>query len=201
MVLKKQGLTDRDITIVVEQAIVRKQCAELWLKCNLITSKGASILADALRTSISLKELYLYGNHVSDIGVWSLAQTLAVENSALTRLSLGSNEITDEGACHLARMLTTNRTLTHLLLSNNEIGGRGCVKLANVLIHQNTSLERLDLDSNHGVNDSTVTTLVSMIKLSKSLEGLNVSDCKLSGSSKAQLRKAQGGKEDFSLWI
>ncbi|CAF0867156.1 unnamed protein product, partial [Rotaria sordida] len=188
------------MSIVVDQAIFQRKCTELWLKQNSITSPGALILADALRHSIELKELYLYGNQISDIGSYSLAQALASEHSTLTRLSLGSNGITDEGARYFADMLKINRKLRHLLLSTNKIGDRGCLHLANALIYPNTTLERLDLDSNRAITDSSVKTLAAIMKINDNLMGLNVSGCTLSTSSKAQLHKVAKQKTYFSLW-
>ncbi|CAF4772514.1 unnamed protein product [Rotaria sp. Silwood1] len=157
------------MSTVAGQAIIQRQCTELRLKQNKITSQGALILADALRHNIKLRELYLYGNQISDIGSRSLAQAFSVKHSTLIRLSLGSNGITDEGARYFADMLKINRTLRHLLLSANKIGDRGCSQLANTLIYYNTTLERLDLDSNRAVTDSSVSNFVAMIRTNDNL--------------------------------
>ncbi|CAF3319953.1 unnamed protein product [Rotaria sp. Silwood2] len=201
VILEKQGLTDRDMSTVVDQAIIQRQCTELWLKQNSITSQGALILADALQHNITLRELYLYGNQISDIGSRALAQALSTEYSTLTRLSLGSNDITDEGARYFSDMLKINRTLRHLLLSTNKIGDRGCSYLANALIYHNTTLERLDLDLNRAITDTSVRTLIAMIYINNHLMGLNVSGCTLTALSKAQLRRAIIEKGHFSLWV
>lgn len=185
---------------VVDQAIIEKKCTELWLKYNHITSRGVRILADALQHSLTLNELYLYGNQISDSGSHVLSKVLSSKDSKLKRLSVGSNDITDEGVHYFAQMLKTNRTLTHILLSNNKITDRGCLDLANVLIHDNKTLERLDLDSNRGITDLSVRTLVTMVHTNDNIIGLNVSNCSLRTSSKVQLKNAVKEKEYFSLW-
>ncbi|CAF1683448.1 unnamed protein product [Rotaria magnacalcarata] len=202
VILEKQGLTDRDMSIVADQAIIQRQCTELWLKHNTITSQGALILADALQhNNVALSELYLYGNQISDVGSGLLAKAMSTEHSTLKRLSLGFNGITDEGARYFADMLKINRTLIHLLLSTNQISDRGCLHLANAILYHNTTLERLDLDSNHAVTDSSVKTLVATIQVNDNLIGLNLADCTLSASSKAKLHQVAKAKQYFQLWV
>ena len=187
------------MSIVVQEAMVQKQCTQLYLSENRITSEGVSVLANGLQNNKTLEQLYLYGNRIFDLGVASL--TRSINDSALKTLSLGFTGITDKSVQSLSEMLKTNRTLTHLLLSNNEIGNRGVRILAHVLIHHNTSLERLDIDLNTAVNDLSVDYLVAVLKYNRVLEGLNVSNCSLSESSKRKLRKIKELNEEFSLWL
>jgi hypothetical protein len=103
--LDRQSLTDQDMLIVVQQAVINKQCTMLRLSDNKITSQGVSILAAALRNNRTLEGLYIFNNRVGDTSVYSLAQVLAENNSTLRTLSLGWNGIIDEGTDHLAEIL------------------------------------------------------------------------------------------------
>lgn len=197
--LDRQFLTDQDIPIVVQQAVINKQCTRLRLSDNKITSQGASVLAEALHHNTKLEGLYIFNNQVADKGVYSLAQVLSERKLALTTLSLGWNDITDEGAGYLAEMLKTNTTLIELWLPWNRISDQGVQLLANVLIHHNTSLQRLSLDLNKLVSDLCVDSLIDVMNQNQSLTALHLRDCKLSKVGKAKLREVAKSKQNFEL--
>jgi hypothetical protein len=199
--LDRQFLTDQDMPIVVQQAVIDKQCTILSLSNNRITSQGVSILAEVLHNNTTLAGLYIFNNRVGDEGVYSLAQALAENNSTLKALSVGWNGITDEGAEYLAEILKTNRTLSELWLPCNQISDRGVQLLANALIQHNTNLKTLSLDANEGVNDSSVTYLTDMINQNQSLDVLHVCNCKLSKTGKARLREVAKSKMNFALHL
>jgi Ran GTPase-activating protein (RanGAP) involved in mRNA processing and transport len=196
--LSEQQLTDRDMEIVVQQAIINKRCRNLWLEYNKITSEGASILGNALHSNTTLCELWLYKNHVSDMGVRYLAQALST-NETLKKLGLASNGITDAGVCYMVEMFKRNRTLTTLGLAINQIGDQGAQMLATALAHQNTNLEVLTLDRNDLVTDLSVNSVINMIKHNRSLKELWVNGCSLSEKGKKKLREAIESKKDFNL--
>ena len=56
----------------------------------------------------------------------------ALASSSLLSLDLSSNQITDEGAGHLARALRLNRTLLSLCLAGNRVGDEGVRALCEV---------------------------------------------------------------------
>lgn len=196
--LNKQNLTDPDMEIVVQQAIVNKQCRNLSLVHNKITSKGASILAKALYGNTTLYELWLYDNDVSDIGVQHLARALWA-NKTLKKLALTRNNITDLGVPHLVEMIKRNSTLTMLGLAMNTISDQGVRMLANALAHQNTSLEILALDRNELITDSSINSLVTMIRNNRSMKELWVNGCDLSDIGKKKLEEMIASKKDFKL--
>ena len=53
-------------------------------------------------------------------------------NTSLLSLDLSSNQITDEGVCHLARGLRLNRTLLSLGLAGNRVADEGVAALCKV---------------------------------------------------------------------
>jgi hypothetical protein len=199
--LSKQQLVDRDMETVIQQALIEKECTRLDLGYNNITSRGASILADALKHNTTLEELDFHNNRVLDIGVHSLAEVLSSNTSIVKALGLGSNGITDKGAEHLAEMLKTNRTITWLALAGNQIGDRGVQLLADTLAHQNTSLLVLSLHVNKSISDASVNAITNMLQHNKSLKKLWMQDCNISEEGKAKLREAAKIKQGFSLYM
>ncbi|CAM2714794.1 unnamed protein product [Rotaria socialis] len=199
--LSKQQLFDRDIETVIKQAVIEKECTRLDLGYNAITAKGAAIIAESLKYNTTLEELDFHNNHVSDLGVHSLAEILSSNNSILRALGLGSNGITDNGAEHLAEMLKTNQTITWLALAGNQISDRGVKLLANTLAYQNTSLLVLSLHVNKSISDASVDTIIDMLQRNKSLKKLWIQDCNISDDGKRRLREAAKTKQGFLLYM
>jgi hypothetical protein len=85
MKFDEQRLTDRDMRIVVDQAIVDRRCKNLSLKNNEMTSQGISMLANGVRESTTLEELDLSNNRLSDEDLFSLAQVLSVNRSTTVK--------------------------------------------------------------------------------------------------------------------
>ncbi|CAF3039019.1 unnamed protein product [Rotaria sp. Silwood2] len=195
--LNNRELTDEDMNIVVESAIINKRCPSLWLYDNMLTSQGARILADSIANNNTLQELFLDGNQILDIGVHYLS--LILNCSTLISLSLSENGITDQGAEYLAESLKTNRTLRRLWLYHNQIGDHGIQMFADTLTRHNTSLEWLDLRSNKLVTDASFDSLILMLESNHSLKKFWMEYCNLSYEYKAKLRQAAKSKMNFDL--
>ena len=199
--LSSQQICDRDVEIIVKQALIDKQCTRLDLGSNEITDKGASMIADALRENLTLEELEFHNNHISDIGVHSLAAVLSSTNSMLKALGLGSNGITDDGVESLAEMLKTNRTVTWLALAGNKISDYGAQLLVHTLAHQNNSLRVLSLHVNEMITDASIDSIVSMIEKNRSLKKLWMQHCSFTEKGKEKLKDAARIKAGFSLYM
>jgi hypothetical protein len=199
VLLSKEHLTDRDMTIVVPQVIIRKQCTALWLQQNDITANGAAIIAEGLHDNTTLETLELSGNRISDKGIYHLTQVLAMNNSTLTKLYCGSNSITDKGAQYIAQLLRKNRTLTRLDLSFNEIGDRGMRRLSAALGESNTTLIQLNLSWNKSISESSVDSLAEMIEHHRAFEVIDVSHCNLSVADKVKLRDLAKARKNLKL--
>ena len=135
--LSNGNYNDKDMEIVVEQAMKGKKCKALVLCRNNITKDGALKLAEGLQNNTSLEKLNLGYNNIGDIGVEYLTEALLKSNKTLLKLHLQSNSITANGAEHLAKMLTMNRSIRHLGLDYNSIGDRG-VQLLSLALRSNS---------------------------------------------------------------
>ncbi|CAF4015246.1 unnamed protein product, partial [Rotaria magnacalcarata] len=134
------------------------------LRESTIGSLGAQYLADALRENTTLNILdlswtkiktssrrYLMntfqceqnlttidftGNSQGDCAVIGIAIVIRNNKVSIATLDLHSNQITENGAELLAKILHRNGTLTTLLMGNNKVGDNGAKYLADVL-HNN----------------------------------------------------------------
>jgi hypothetical protein len=139
MNLTHQNLTVEDMPIIIEQAIIGKQCTILRLDYNWITVECLSILVSGLPDNKILEELYLNNAGISDEGLQILAQTLAFNNCSINRLSLCRNHITDKGVQYLIEMLKINTKLKYLHLYPNPISKRTVEQLSNAF-NNNTKI-------------------------------------------------------------
>jgi len=100
-------------------------------------------------------------------------------NTALTALSIGSNEMTDESTIALAEALRDNEVLNDLNLGGNKIGDQGAFLLAEVL-SKNPVLTTLNLEHNL-ISDDGGRALVRVLKSNESaLEVLHIGNNKCS---------------------
>ena len=182
--------------MVVDRAIIDKECKELDLGNNYITSQGISIISKTLCDNHTLSRLYLSGNQINDEGVHYL--TLTMNQSSLIVLGLSKNNITDTGAKYLADMLRENRSLIVLGLEDNEISDQGVELLANALDYNNR-LQRLLLARNKLINGSSISTLIDLFRRNRSLKKLDLRDCNLSNSAKNKLQEVVKTNWNFEL--
>lgn len=192
--LTKKNLTTDDLISVAQQLMIEKHTV-VYLRDNVITSQGVTILIDALLNSCTtLKHLNLSNNCISDLGVAFLARTFLLNNVTLKYLHLGSNCITDFGIEHLFEVLDKNTTLTDLLLNDNEITDKGVQHLTNLLKNEETQL-------NKSISDSSVELFINIIPLNQLLEKVNLSRCNLTSRGKSKFLQAIVERKDFELII
>jgi Ran GTPase-activating protein (RanGAP) involved in mRNA processing and transport len=197
--LHGKNLNDKDMDIVVKEAIINKKCKKLMLHLNSITSEGASIIAEALYENTTLEQLSLSYNPIGDRGVRNLGMSLSLNNCSVQMLYLISTKITNEGAEYLAGMLKINSRLLRLFLDNNYIGDQGVELLTKTLINHNRTLQRIDLSGNKLISDASVDFLVEILKQIYSFSVLDISDCNLSEQGKDKLRQIATTRIDFNL--
>ncbi|MDG1436756.1 MAG: hypothetical protein P8P83_03095 [Rickettsiaceae bacterium] len=115
----------------------RAEITELRHNTYHILSKGARLLAEALKTNNTLTSLFIYNSQIGDEGAEALAEALKT-NSTLTKLDLSYNNMGYEDAKAFAEALETNKTLTSLRIGMSDIGDKGAEALANALQINNT---------------------------------------------------------------
>lgn len=196
-----ENLTDQDMPIVVNQAILSKASTEIDLSNNQIKSEGLFILSSVLYKNTTLQVLSLLSNEITDEGIRSLSDVLSSYNSTLTTLGLGSNQITDQGVQYLSQMLTFNRTLTVLTLQNNKISSRGVELLMNTLTHSNSTLTILNLSSNILIDNSCVQSIIQMFNNNQTLREFYMIKCNLSTTNIKTIQQITKLKRNFEFLV
>lgn len=188
------------MSIIVQRAIIDKQCHSLYLTGNRISYQSLSILTHALYHNLLLKELDLSDNQISDRGAQILSDFLLSQRCTLQKLHLGSNGITDRGVEYLSKMLKVNHSLTHLMLCRNQISNSGVHLLSSALTVENRSLQVLSLSFNPLINDQSVESVIPMLKQNSTLQGLDLKCCNISEANNQRLRQIIQDRPQFQLY-
>ena len=124
-------------------------------------------------------EVYLGSCSLGDSGTKSLMQSIcrsinphSIVNTYLY-IFLGSNEIHEEGASHIAELLNSTNLVSCLLLGGNPIGDKGLQTMFNAL-KQNKTLKVLNV-SDCNMTDTGVASLADALHTNSTLESLNLS--------------------------
>jgi Ran GTPase-activating protein (RanGAP) involved in mRNA processing and transport len=195
--LTKENLDDQDISLIIQHAIIKKQCSILRLDKNLITSEGITILVNSLHKNNTLIGLNLYSNRLFDKGLYPLVKLLSNNYSVLQKLHLGSNKISNEGALLLSEMLKTNTILTVLWLDNNRISDEGIHFLSNALIHQNKTLKELSLKKNKFITSLSLPYFIEILQYNQSLTQLDITKCSLTRKDNQYLENLSNENKRF----
>ncbi|XP_074661188.1 leucine-rich repeat-containing protein 71-like isoform X2 [Tubulanus polymorphus] len=150
-----------------------------------LTAESVKTIASFLPHCVNIRSLVLEGNPIEEENYWQLIaaesplQNLSLRHNRITNkgaeqlgkqlgevtrcntklitLNLNNNQISNDGAVHLANGLRINRTLLCLSLANNDIGDLGAQKLAEVLsrfpLTHDEVVERRKLVSEKGSPD------------------------------------------------
>jgi Ran GTPase-activating protein (RanGAP) involved in mRNA processing and transport len=195
--LREKNLTDKDIPMIVKEALINKQCIELDLSSNRLTSAGVQLLADALDPNVlSLEMIDLANNKTGDEGVQSIITALRVY-PLLTHLRLGRNNITDNSAQYVAELFSGNRRLILLELEHNSLTSQGVIVLAQAVPHSN--LKYFYIGNNRQVNDACGEALRNMIQKSTELLAISLDNIEFSQKWKDKLQQAAKAKHRLTL--
>ena len=134
LMLGSERVDDED-AMVIATHLLSKQCSSVQvvsLEDNLVGDAGAKSLAFVIKTSTTLRELYLGSNRVGDAGGLALAEALAASppSSSLQTLSLAFNGMTDATVDAWCAALTANTTVKELYLSANKLSAEAKTKLS-----------------------------------------------------------------------
>ena len=101
---------------------------ELILSNNMITDEEVQKLSKAVKANTTLQNLDISYNKITDVGILAIQECL-MKNSVLCKLNLSKNYITDIGAKTLADAIQVNTKLQELHLCKNLISKEGVMKI------------------------------------------------------------------------
>ncbi|XP_034044094.1 leucine-rich repeat-containing protein 34 [Thalassophryne amazonica] len=160
--LKYQINVNPYVSEVLQQNSVKKSAIlNLSGKNQKLEDSDVFVLTQSLRNNnSSVTELDVSYNNITDEGAKHLADLLQEEPSALRSLDLKFNNITAGGAEVLAKNLQCNAALVTLRLSGNKFGDGGGVHIARML-QVNDTLQEVELNScDLGIQSVTALTIV-----------------------------------------
>ncbi|KAF9115390.1 hypothetical protein BGW39_003061, partial [Mortierella sp. 14UC] len=162
---------EKEFVILAEALKTSLTLPSLDLRGNSIGDNGAQALSEALKTNSTLTTLDLQSNSIGDNGAQALAEALKT-NSILTTLNLRDNSIEPNGAQALSEALKTNSSLTILSLGLNLIGSNGAQALSEAL-KTNSTLTTLTLGRN-SIGDDGAQALSEALKINSTLTTLTL---------------------------
>eukprot|EP00668_Euglena_longa_P012030 GGOE01014454.1.p1 GENE.GGOE01014454.1~~GGOE01014454.1.p1 ORF type:complete len:789 (-),score=351.19 GGOE01014454.1:393-2705(-) len=164
---------------------------------NNIRSAGYKSLAEVIRLSKTIQQLKLDGNECNDEGAIDFASSLK-DNSSLTFLSLNKVDFTPEAGKALGDALVSNTALQKLELGDNCVSDLGAASLCQALKKDKVALQYLDL-SNNKISDKGGVEIAAMLKVNSSLQHLTVKQnaLKVTGDRIAEVLK--GNRSLLSL--
>ena len=151
---------------------ILKSLQQLNMSRNDISSKGAKVIAEAIRLNTTLEKLNLSFNKLSDDGASFISDGLKT-NKSLQELKMSKNNITGEGAKMIAEALQLNTTLKQLDLSINKIFDDGATAISNVLT-SNITLQELNI-SHNSITNKGITKITEVIQINSTLQNINIS--------------------------
>ncbi|KAK7121156.1 hypothetical protein R3I93_022292 [Phoxinus phoxinus] len=175
--LSENNITDSEMK-QLSALLEHPQCKleKLGLRSCGISDGGCADLRSALRSNLSLRELDLSGNNITDSGVMQLSELLAHPQCKLQKLGLRSFHIRDRGCAVLSSALRLNPAhLRELDLSENNITELGVKMLSALLADPQCKLEKLGLRS-CDVSDGGCAVLSSALISNLSLRELDLSE-------------------------
>jgi hypothetical protein len=188
--LSNSGIDDAAARPLAE-VLEKLNCKIVNLSHNSITSSGAEDIAKGIATNISLTVLNLSYNKIDDIGVAALAANIAAKPQ-LTSLDLSGNRITAAGVRALAEQLGSGQhSLPEVLLSNNQLGDDGAEEVAK-LIRSNSTVTTVRVSGN-SIGNRGATAIASAVASSSSVITLDLSDNNISADAIPELERALKG--------
>ncbi|XP_063068377.1 NACHT, LRR and PYD domains-containing protein 3-like [Engraulis encrasicolus] len=155
--------------------VIKASRSVTLMSCRL-TEKSCSILASALSSESSVRELDLSENKRLDSGVTLLSEALGNPLCQLERLELCVCELTDKSCSALASALSSGSSLKQLDLSWNNLPDTGVTFLSAALGNPLCQLEVLKLEY-CGLTEESCSSLASVLSTGSSLRQLELSDC------------------------
>ena len=134
------------------------------------------MIVNAIRINTALVKLDISGNTLSDEGAAAISECLKV-NNILKELNISKNEITSEGATIIAEVLQLNTALVKLDISCNMLSDKGALSIIDCL-KINYILQELNISQN-GITSNAAMGIAKAIRLNTTLRKLDISCNKL----------------------
>ncbi|CAF5011116.1 unnamed protein product [Rotaria sp. Silwood1] len=172
--LSKTNLTKAKVKVIAEILRTNLTLIELNLSYNPLDNAGCLLIAQALHGNKHLITLNLYNTKLSCNAGQYLAEMLLL-NHHLRSLQLGVNSLGNLGVKYL---LYDNIQLHHLDLHCNKIDQDGCQYIAN-LLEKNQTLAQLDVGGNP-IKDNGINILCNGLMRNQTLIDLHIWHCQIS---------------------
>ena len=141
----------------------------LNLRYSLKSPESTSHILTALSNNTTLREIVLWGAHVSENNL-SLLTSALITNTTLRKLDLSLCKINDNMVSEITSALCDNSTLQTLKLFGNAFGLSGATALAEML-RRNTTLQKLDVRDN-AIGEEGTLKLATSLKHNEMLKKL-----------------------------
>ncbi|XP_071998950.1 leucine-rich repeat-containing protein 34 isoform X1 [Engystomops pustulosus] len=136
-----------------------------------VTDEDFLAISHVLKHNSFITDLDLRFNNLTNNGAVHIAKFLQ-DNCSLFHVNLMGNDIETEGAEHIAKALHRNDSLRSLRMTGNKIGNKGGMFFA-AMLQINTSLEELDLgDCDLGIQ--SLIAFATVLKQNKSIKSINL---------------------------
>lgn len=159
---------------------------------NTFDDEGFEELSKALEKQSHLKRLVLSNLDVSSIACELICKALIASNCSLEVLDLSGNELPEESASAIAKVIIANPSLKTLNLEENELGSAGIVLLSHVISPQSKvpgdsktafALESINFRMNQ-VTSTAMPSILAMVRSQRnSLKSLDLNSNTFSSSS------------------
>ncbi|CAF4198260.1 unnamed protein product, partial [Rotaria magnacalcarata] len=136
LILRENTISDEGLEHLASALNTNKTLNILDLSWTKIKTSSRRYLMNTFQCEQNLTTIDFTGNSQGDCAVIGIAIVIRNNKVSIATLDLHSNEITENGAELLAKILHRNGTLTTLLMGNNKVGDNGAKYLADVL-HNN----------------------------------------------------------------
>jgi len=197
--LSKNKITSTGAEEIARGIGANASLTELNLEDNLIDSAGVSHLAANLAAKPALTLMNFNGNSINSEGVKALLEHLGTPERIFPDLNLARNQLGDEGAKEVGKLLKANPNIVHVNLSGNKIGNNGVEGLLNHFGPE-TGIVSLDL-SNNEIGIEGGLAIEKYIRTNSTIRDVNLSGNKNLSGSEALASLFQEGFSFNSLSI
>ncbi|EGR29208.1 ran gtpase-activating protein 1, putative [Ichthyophthirius multifiliis] len=159
-------------------SLIGKNITELDISDNAVNPFGAKALVPFLEQATNLKVFLINNGGLGIDGVITISQALSKGTPNLEKLSLTRNRAENEGAIALSKALPNLKKLKELIVFQDVIKKDGMINLLRSLAENCPELELLDVRDNF-ISEEAVIELVNLLKKTKNLKALNISDCNI----------------------